>query len=270
MKDGGQQEGVEKIDVLAFDGETYYREALPVIREILLDVFVNEEQLVTIACTGNFIEELTLGYLKQEGIIDKADDVVRIRLSNGKTRVDVATKQNRTRMMPKEKRHRSLASSGARGSRLHGAENRQRISPAQAAMLTSDNVLDFMADLLGRTALHHLTRGTHCSALADPRGVLIAREDIGRHNTLDMLSGYILLHNLDCSDKILLTTGRVSSEIVSKTGRMGIPVIISHSASTSKAIPLASQLGITVIGYVRERKFKVYCGPERVKVEAQS
>lgn len=265
MKSGGPQEGVEQLDVLAFDGKTYSREALPVIREILLDVFVNEEQIVTIACTGNFIEELTLGYLKQEGIIDKADDVLRIRLSNGKTRVDVATKQDRTRMIPKEKRPRSLASSGARGSRLQETENRQRICLPQGVMLTSGNVLELMADLLGQTALHHLTRGTHCSALAGPRGVLIAREDIGRHNTLDMLSGYILLHNLDCSDKILLTTGRVSSEIVSKTGRMGIPVIISHSASTSKAIPLASQLGITIIGYVREGRFKVYCGSERVK-----
>ena len=125
-------------------------------------------------------------------------------------------------------------------------------------------VLELMRDLLAQSSLHRLTHGTHCSALADRSGIITAREDIGRHNTIDMLGGYALLEKIDCSDKMILTTGRVSSEIVNKVWKLGAPVIISHSAATSRAINLAKDAGITTIGYVRNARMKVYSGEERV------
>jgi FdhD protein len=121
-----------------------------------------------------------------------------------------------------------------------------------------------MEALLAATVIHERTRGTHCSALAGPGGILAAREDIGRHNTIDMLCGWALTEGVDLADKILLTTGRVSSEIVAKARRMGIAAIVSHSAATTRAVGLAEETGITVIGYVRGGSFIVYAGKDAV------
>jgi FdhD protein len=96
------------------------------------------------------------------------------------------------------------------------------------------------------------------------QGILAAREDIGRHNTIDMLCGWALTEDVDLADKILLTTGRVSSEIVSKAWRMRVPAIVSHSAATSRAVMLAEKLGIVIVGYVRGGKFIVYAGKDAV------
>jgi FdhD protein len=116
--------------------------------------------------------------------------------------------------------------------------------------------------------IHDLTRGTHCSALADTGKIIASREDIGRHNTIDMLGGYCLLNGIDCADKVLLTTGRVSSEIIVKACRIGAPLIISHSAATSRAVILAGEMGITLVGYVRGGRFKIYAGGHRIATRA--
>jgi FdhD protein len=123
-----------------------------------------------------------------------------------------------------------------------------------------------MDALLAATVIHERTRGTHCSALAGLQGILAAREDIGRHNTIDMLCGWALTEGVDLADKLLLTTGRVSSEIVSKAWRMGVPIIVSHSAATSRAVMMAELLGIVIVGYVRSGKFIVYAGKEKIRL----
>jgi FdhD protein len=130
--------------------------------------------------------------------------------------------------------------------------------------LTPRNVLMLMSGLLRSAKLHDATRGTHCSALASPKKIIVAREDIGRHNTLDMLSGHALLKGIPAEDKVVLTTGRVSAEIIHKIRTMGVAVIISHSAPTSRAVALAEECGITLIGYVRNGKMRIYARPERV------
>ena len=95
--------------------------------------------------------------------------------------------------------------------------------------------------------------------------MIISREDIGRHNTIDMIGGYTLLHDIDCSDKIIMTTGRISSEMVNKVWNLGIPVIITRSAPTAEAIRVLEGAGMTLIGYVRNGRMNVYTHQDRVK-----
>jgi FdhD protein len=179
-------------------------------------------------------------------------------------RVDVRTRGGKGRALPAAV-PRTIASSGARGSRGLEAPQGKKGGTRAGLKLDPRAILDLMEALLAATVIHERTRGTHCSALAGPRGILAAREDIGRHNTIDMLCGWALLEGVDLSDKILLTTGRVSSEIVAKARRMGIPFIVSHSAATSRAVALAAELGIAVVGYVRGGTFIVYAGARHVK-----
>lgn len=130
------------------------------------------------------------------------------------------------------------------------------ISPARIFML--------MEDLVAAACIHNLSRGTHGAALADSSQIFVTREDIGRHNCLDMLSGYTLLHDIAGADKVLLRTGRVSSEIVHKVWRMGIPVVLSLSVPTALAISLAGQAGITLVGAIRAPSLTVYTHGKRI------
>lgn len=255
-------EGICRFRLRRFDGKRFLSAAVDVVREELLEVVVDGRSVVTIACAGIHLRELAAGFLKQEGLIEEAADIVRMAFRPG--RVDIRTRRRRGRTLPAAAA-RTIASSGARGSRTLEPPGRRKTGASVCPELDARSVRDLMEALLSATAIHERTRGTHCSAIAGPEGILAAREDIGRHNTIDMLCGWALLEGVDLADMILLTTGRVSSEIVAKARRMGVPFIVSHSAATSRAAALAEALGIAIVGYVREGAFIVYAGARCVR-----
>ena len=264
MKKQAGTDGIEQLDLRRFDGKRLSGAAVDVVREMLLEVFVDGGLVVTIACAGIHLRELAAGFARQEGLIESAGDILEMAFSSD--RVDIGTRGG-TGRAPSIATGKTIASSGSRGSRSFQAEGKKKAALQACPKLDAETVLRLMDALLEATVIHERTRGTHCSALAGPQGILAAREDIGRHNTIDMLCGWALLEGVDLADKILLTTGRVSSEIVSKAWRMGVPVIISHSAATSRAVMMAESLGIVVVGYVRGGKFIVYAGEDAVVSE---
>jgi FdhD protein len=113
---------------------------------------------------------------------------------------------------------------------------------------------------------HLAAGGTHASALADGDQLLVVAEDVGRHNTLDKIRGECLFHGIPTKDRILLTTGRISSEMVSKAVKMEVPIVASRSTPTHLAVKLARDWQMTVVGYVRGGKMNVYSRPDRVVI----
>jgi len=105
----------------------------------------------------------------------------------------------------------------------------------------------------------------HCTALFSDEKLLMFYEDIGRHNSFDKITGRCLMDGTDARDCLLITTGRVSEDMVKKAAGLGISVIASHSTPTDKALELAENCGITLIGYIRREKLNIYCGGERLK-----
>jgi len=259
MRKKTSAEGIDRLRLRRFDGKRFRTVGVDVVREELLEVVADGRSVVTIACAGIHLRELAAGFLKQEGLIEKASDIVRMAFRPG--RVEIRTRRCRGRALPAAAA-RTIASSGARGSRTLEPPGGRKTGAAACPELDARSIRDLMDALLAATAVHERTRGTHCSAIAGTKGILTAREDIGRHNTIDMLCGWALLERVDLDDKLLLTTGRVSSEIVAKARRMGVPCIVSHSAATSRAVALAEGLGIAIIGYVRGGTFIVYAGKE--------
>ncbi|MBN1829717.1 MAG: formate dehydrogenase accessory sulfurtransferase FdhD [Deltaproteobacteria bacterium] len=246
------------VNIGYFDGTSLCRRPLTVIRETSVTITLNGQNITTNACTGIHLDEMAAGYLKSTGLIRGFDEVVSIEADEPGRIISVTT----NRPTPHQK-GMYIGSSGARSALLDRTG-----PPLQTDRLLSPHlVLKLIEELLSSTTLHDATGGAHCSALASHEdGIIIAREDIGRHNTIDMVCGYGLLKGLDLSDKIILTTGRVSSEIVRKIWRIGVPFIISHSAATSRAVEDAEQAGITVVGYVRRGTMRIYSQGKRVEM----
>lgn len=256
------EHSIKTLKILSADAKSIVESSAKVIREVTLSINLNGNQLADIACAGNFLDELAIGFLKSERIIAGLDEIAKIEVEAQQNSVNIILKnENKS----PETFVKNIASSGARGKNV----NTDLLLPLKAPVefnIKTKVVFDLMEELLEKSILHNETHGTHCSALAQQGKIVALREDIGRHNTIDMLGGYALLQKINLANAIILTTGRISSEIVYKVWNLGIPAIISHSAPTTKAIELLQKGNITLIGYVRGGRMNIYSQERRVKI----
>jgi FdhD protein len=255
---------IERFDIHQYKNDCFVKTSADVIKEVPLEIFLNGQKIITIACNGNHREDLAVGFLRSEGIIREATDLQRLEVSHEQSSVYVYTKGETQVPLNGKNAGKTIASSGAwvredfAYAPMSLLENRIHISPK--------TVFNLVGKLIDSSCFHKITGGTHSSALAQGENIIIVREDIGRHNTIDMLGGYAFLHEIDCSDKIIVRTGRVSLEIINKVWNLGIPLIISLSVPTSTAIHASMEAGITLIGSVRGGKMNVYCHEWRVGI----
>nr|HID13559.1 formate dehydrogenase accessory sulfurtransferase FdhD [Anaerolineae bacterium] len=226
--------------------------------EEVITLYVNGQPLVSLMCTPTQLEELALGFLFNEGLIKALDEVAVVELCGGGQCVDVWLEHDI------ETPQLRVITSGCSGgvtfediaSVHHRVESNLCVTPQQVTQL--------MEEFSHVAVLYRRAGGAHAAALADGEQLLCVAEDVGRHNTLDKIAGICLRQGWPTHDRILLSTGRVSSEMAHKVARMGIPIVISRTAPTSLAVQLAQAWAITLIGYTRRRSFRVYAGEERV------
>jgi FdhD protein len=252
-----QNRGGDCFRISVYDGRAFSEKDERLIREIPLEVHLNDRKVITIACAGLYVEELAVGFLRSEGVLRTRDDVAAVEVSPDRTQVRIRTAAGREIPDPETVAGRTLASSGARG--FGGLPENPLAGPSSGGIpLAPEAVIDLMERFLRQARLHEETGGTHAAALARNGEILVVREDIGRHNTIDMLGGYALLHGVDCRDAVILRTGRVSSEIVHKIWRLGVPWVCSLSVPTTQAVEMARGAGMTLIGSVRGNRMKIY------------
>jgi FdhD protein len=257
-----EQMGIKEAKVLRYAEGKYVPATVGIIRECPLKVIVNGDPLATIACLGLHTDELAIGFLCSEGLLTSREDLNGLEISAGGLTVRVTTTASPG---PRPERGFSVASSGARG-------REAELPPVtvKTAMdgigYSPETIFRLMDDMVDKARHHATTRGTHCAALADENGLLALREDIGRHNCLDMLVGYCFLNGLDASGKILLRTGRVSSEIVRKVWQLGTNRVASLSVPTSTAMALAEKSGIMLIGAIRNNQMTIYTKKDQIGV----
>ena len=134
----------------------------------------------------------------------------------------------------------------------------------QWPQLAPEAIGQLVEQLFGSQALYRETGGVHTSLLSDGEKVVVTAEDIGRHNTLDKIAGICLLQEKWPDTRILITTGRISSEMLQKAARLQVPILISRTSPSSLSIEMAHRYGITLIGYARRQRFNVYSHPRRV------
>lgn len=249
--------GSDFFRISVYDGKRFSEEEERLIREIPLAVYLNDRKVITIACAGLYVDELAVGFLRAEGFLRTREEVERVEVSPDRTAVRIGTAPGREIPDPGGAAGRTLASSGARGFGRPAEECRAEPAPRRA-LPAPEEILALMDRFLVQASLHEETGGTHAAALARNGEILVVREDIGRHNAIDMLGGYALLRGLDCRDAAIYRTGRVSSEIVHKIRRLGVPLVCSLSVPTTEAVEMAREAGITLVGSVRRGRMKIY------------
>jgi FdhD protein len=226
-------------------------------KEISLTIYLDGEELITLLCTPTKLVHLLLGYLHSEGIIAGRSDVALMRVCGEESVAEV--RLTNPGYVPPVRRTMGTGCGG-------GISFNPNVSKVDSAIVVSTGQVQFLMKQLNESAeLYRRTGGVHSSALASPDGLIAVAEDIGRHNTLDKIMGECLMRDLSTEGRLLLTTGRISSEMLSKASRMGTPIIVSRSSPTDRSVSLAGELGITLIGYARGNRLSVYSHAERLE-----
>jgi FdhD protein len=225
-----------------------------VVREQPLTVYVNGERFLTLLCTPVKLEALVLGYLWMEKVITGPADVVRLEVSPVDGRADVTLTGPVT--LPTER----ILTSGCGGGITFRIDHRLFPRLTSAVRVRPAALAAGMKELYTAAVHYQASRGIHGAGLSDGERLLIVAEDVGRHNAVDKVKGEALLRGISTEDRILLSTGRISSEMLLKAARMGVPIVASRTSPTEMAVGLAEQLGITVCGYVRTDGLNLYAG----------
>lgn len=261
----------EEVEVLLREKEIlYYQQGVvsqgeqEVIEEVPITVFFNDEELVTLLCSPVDVEALAIGFLRSEGLIKRREDLLSLDYDEKKgiLYVEVGGDGDWSILL---QRKRTLTSGCGKGTTLYRASDLLHIEKNTSTIkLEPEWVLTFLRELNQRSELYRRTRGMHSSALSHREEIIFFAEDIGRHNAVDKLIGKVLLHPDPLQVDSIISSGRISSEILLKAARVGIPVVISRAAPTSLSVELANHLGITIISFVQSQSFKVFSHPERI------
>lgn len=229
-----------RIDVLKIDKDVKRLIQDVVTEEIPLIVYLNGKELLTLLCSPDNLKELCVGFLYSAGLIRSMDDVKDITIDS----------HNWTS-------HIKLNTKGAAPQPIF-----KRIT--SNFKISSEKILTLMDSFQKKSFTFRQTGGVHSAALSDGDNILIFKEDVGRHNALDKVIGEALMKGLKMEDLIVLSSGRISSEIISKVQKIRSPFLVSRSAPTDQAIKLARELNLTLIGFARGKRMNVYTANERV------
>ena len=255
-----------------------------IIGESRWALYVNSQEVVTFMATSRNLHHLALGFLISENLITGLDDVasMRVNISADSAYWFIpALGLNETRSMPICEQGvgsievrltranfalpaRRIITSGCGGGVTFDDLSKQQAPIESSKKIRAAQVFQMMRELNARATLYRECRGVHTSALSDGEQLLAIAEDVGRHNTLDKLRGDCLLRGIEPCGGVLVSTGRISSEMITKAAKMQTPIVISRTSPTHLAVELAQAWNITLVGYAHAGEMLVYTGVERI------
>ncbi|WP_261130777.1 formate dehydrogenase accessory sulfurtransferase FdhD [Bacillus sp. Marseille-Q3570] len=247
------------------DGKVTEKEDI-VATEYPLTIRVNGNEFATMVCTPTHLEEMVIGFLASEGIIRIFErDVTSISLDEDKGFAYIETTSEITPSIHDHtKRFIGSCCGKSRQSFYFQNDVRTAKSSMSKEKITFKQGINLMNELQLSSGTFHETGGVHNAAICTQEGIIVSRTDIGRHNALDKLYGHCLMNKIKVQDKILVFSGRISSEILMKAAKIGVGILLSKSAPTELALQAAEDLNITTAGFIRGNKMNVYTHPERI------
>lgn len=230
-----------------------------------LRLSINGEELISLYCTPSMIRELVVGMLMTEGIIK--GEWCSERMSIEYSDAILVNIQAADAVIDKEG---MVLTSGCLGGITFNPESfrdkgETGLKIEDSFSIDAKSLFNIFEEFQNRSELYRLTGCVHSAALSDGKKIIAFAEDIGRHNAVDKVIGYSLIEDIEFAGKIMLTSGRLSSEMVSKCSKWGIPMLASRAAPTNLAIEIAELRGITLAGFVRGNRLNVYTHSQRIR-----
>jgi FdhD protein len=277
-------EPILDFDYIEYDGERAAAVTRPVIAETPWALYIEKREWVTFMCSPIGLHQLALGFMLSEGVIAGLDDVWQLKVYldedrvymyfpeaglNGELALPTCAEAGgsidvRLRRPAPARPERRILTSGCGGGVTFDDLAGDRPPLQSDQQITATQISSLMRQLNEAATLYRTSRGVHTSALSDGERLLVQAEDVGRHNTLDKIRGASMLGGITTRDCMLISSGRISSEMIVKARKMEVPIVISRTSPTAMSIRLAHEWNMTLIGYVRGRQMRVYTGAERV------
>ncbi len=246
--------------------QTGVLQEINVVEERPLTIFLNSQEIVTSMTIGDYPEYLAVGFLRNQGMLLSDDEITGIDYDEELETVVVRTarKTNYEEKLSKKTRTSGCAVGTVFGDMMEGLEHLTLpATPLKTSWLYA------LAHQINQTPSLYLEAGAiHGTVLCEKDQPLVYMEDVGRHNAVDKIAGWMRLNAIEASDKILYTTGRLTSEMVIKTASMGIPALASRSGFTAWGVDISRQVGLTLIGRMRGKRFICLSGEERLLWDA--
>ncbi|RLB25875.1 MAG: formate dehydrogenase accessory sulfurtransferase FdhD [Deltaproteobacteria bacterium] len=240
-----------------------------VTRELPLTIILNNQELVTLLCSPTDLKYLAIGFLSSEGLVKSKDEIEKIIVDDQRGVVRVKTEEDKE--FANELIFKRFITSGCgRGASFYSAVDVQGQAKIESQIVISAlEVFSLAKEFQRCSQIYRATGGVHSAALCDTTNILVFAEDIGRHNAIDKIFGQCLLEDIPTGEHLIITSGRITSEILLKVAKRNIPLIISKSAPTDLGVRLANDLGITLIGFVRGKRMNAYTNDWRIVTDGR-
>lgn len=243
--------------------------ALDIVVEKPLTVYLNSREVLTMMTVGDHPRELAVGFLLNQNMLKPEDEVTDIEYDDD---LDVVVVRTRTESDYEQKLQKRIRTSGCAQGTVFGdiMEHFESVSLPVDSLLKTSWLYPLFKKINHQPSLYLKSGAIHGCVLCKEDTPLLYMEDVGRHNAVDKIAGYMYLHGIKPDDKLFFTTGRLTSEMVLKTVQMGIPILVSRSGYTAWGVELARQANLTLLGRAKGRRFTALAGLERIVFDAES
>jgi len=238
---------------------------VPVERPLTL--FLNGQEIVTMMTVGDFPDYLALGFLLNQNMIGPDDEITAIEYDDD---IDVVVVRTARETDYEDKLKKKTRTSGCAQGTVFGdvMEKFEQVALPTETVLKTSWIYALSKQINATPSLYLEAGAIHGCVLCEDDRPLVYMEDVGRHNAVDKIAGYMFRNGLGAADKILYTTGRLTSEMVIKTVQMGIPILISRSGFTAWGVDLARQADLTLVGRAKGKRFVALAGEHRLVFDA--
>ena len=256
--------GVTEIfPIVRFEGESETKIEKPTAREFPLTIIFNDCQLVTMLCLPDSLQDLAVGFLSSEGFLRNKDEIKNILVDEIRGVVRLQTIDGRG--VSQETLSKRLISTGCgRGAAFYSRTDVENTVVTSKVTVTTREIFNLASTFQHSSQTYQETHAVHSAALYKKGQIVAYAEDVGRHNAVDKIFGRSLLNDISTTDCLLITSGRVTSEIAHKAAKQQIPILVSISSPTNLAVQVAEKMGITLVASVKGRKMDVYSHESRI------
>lgn len=261
-------EGLDPAYAVAATDEFGERRDVSIPGELPLTIKVDGMEVVTLMTLGTQPEALTLGYIRNQKLIENIDEILSVQVDWDREVAEVETRAGKGIADWQEKMKRRIVTSGCgQGTIFSCTVDKLYEVNLQPSKLKQSNIYTLIKNVGQLNDVYRVAGAVHGCGLCSSTDSLIHIEDVGRHNAADAIAGRMWLDDIDGRDKIFYTTGRLTSEIVMKTAFMGIPTLLSRSGVTKMGHELAVELGMTMIARAKGKHFLAYHGQENIEFD---